>query len=127
MATLWSINGLSAELGIDRRTLSKKLADLRPDGEGIEGGKTVRRWHLMHALKHLQAADRATAAEGQDVHAERARLVRARARKAELEVAALERDLLPVRSDHPRPGSSSSRRSGPGVWPCRRSSRRDWR
>jgi hypothetical protein len=94
MVRLWSVNSLSIELGIDRRTLSKKLADLRPDDEGIEGGKT-RRWHLAHALKHLQAVDRATAAEGQSVLAGRARLVRARARRAELEVAALERDLLP--------------------------------
>ena len=93
---LWSVNGLSVELGVDRRTLSKRLSGLHPDGEGIEGGKTVRRWHLMHVLKHLQAADRVTAAEGQAVLAGRARLTRARARRAELEVAALERDLLPV-------------------------------
>jgi hypothetical protein len=86
---LWSISSLSIELGIDRRTLSKKLSDLRPDGDGIEGGKTVRRWHLMHALQHLQAADRATAG--------RARLVRARARRAELEIAALERLPAPLR------------------------------
>jgi hypothetical protein len=92
---LWSVSSLTIELGIDRRTLSKKLSDLRPDGEGIEGGKTVRRRYLMHALKHLQAADRATAAEGQNVLAARSRLTRARARRAELEVAALERDLLP--------------------------------
>jgi hypothetical protein len=58
---LWSISGLSAELGIDRRTLSKKLSDLRPDGEGIEGGKTVRRWYMARVLKHLKAADRTTA------------------------------------------------------------------
>ena len=50
---------------------------------------------MAHVLKHLQAADRATAAEGQAVLAGRARLTRARARRAELEVAALERSLLP--------------------------------
>jgi hypothetical protein len=54
MAQLWSINGLSAELGIDRRTLGKRLSNLPPDGEGIEAGKTVRRWRLARVLKHLR-------------------------------------------------------------------------
>lgn len=58
---LWSISGLSTELDIDRRTLSKRLSNLRPDGEGIEAGKTVRRWHLARVLKHLKAADRTSA------------------------------------------------------------------
>jgi hypothetical protein len=53
---LWSISSLSIELGIDRRTLSKKLSTLRPDAEGIEAGKTVRRWRLARVLKHLKAA-----------------------------------------------------------------------
>ena len=35
---LWSVSGLSIELGINRRTLSKRLSDLRPDGEAIAGG-----------------------------------------------------------------------------------------
>jgi hypothetical protein len=61
MAALWSINGLSVELGIDRRTLGKKFSNLRPDGEGIEGGKTVRRWYMARVLKHLKAADRTSA------------------------------------------------------------------
>lgn len=58
---LWSISSLSIELGIDRRTLGKKLSNLRPDGEGIEAGKTVRRWCLARVLRHLKAADRSTA------------------------------------------------------------------
>jgi hypothetical protein len=49
------------ELNIDRRTLAKRLSNLRPDGEAIEGGKTVRRWRLARVLKHLKAADRTTA------------------------------------------------------------------
>jgi phage terminase Nu1 subunit (DNA packaging protein) len=44
---------------------------------------------------YLQARAEGRGVEGQDVHAERSRLVRAQAKKAELEVAALERDLLP--------------------------------
>jgi hypothetical protein len=53
---LWSLSGLSIELGIDRRTLAKRLSSLRPDGEGIEAGKTVRRWRLARVLRHLKAA-----------------------------------------------------------------------
>jgi hypothetical protein len=64
---LWSISSLSVEFGIDRRTLGKKLSDLRPDGEGIEAGKTVRRWHLTRVLKHLKAADRTTAGGAAEV------------------------------------------------------------
>jgi hypothetical protein len=93
MPTLWSVNGLSVELGIDRRTLGKKLSNLRPDGEGQEAGKTVRRWHLAHVLDHLQA-DRPIA-EAPDVRTGRARLVQAQARKMELEVAAMENRLIP--------------------------------
>jgi hypothetical protein len=52
---LWSVSSLSIELGIDQRTLAKKLSNLRPDGEGIEAGKTVRRWYLARVLRHLKA------------------------------------------------------------------------
>ena len=57
---LWSLSGLSIELGTDR-TLAKRLSNLRPDGEGIEAGKTVRRWRLARVLRHLKAADRTNA------------------------------------------------------------------
>jgi phage terminase Nu1 subunit (DNA packaging protein) len=46
-------------------------------------------------VKYLQARAEGRGVEAQDVHAERARLVRAKARRAELEVATLERSLLP--------------------------------
>lgn len=46
-------------------------------------------------VKYLQARAEGRHLEGQDVHAERGRLVRAKAHKAELEIAALEGSLLP--------------------------------
>ena len=50
---LWSINALSVELGTDRRTLAKRLADLPPDEEKAQAGKRVRRWRLARVLEHL--------------------------------------------------------------------------
>ena len=46
-------------------------------------------------IKNLQARAEGRGVEAQDVHTERARLTRARARRAELEADALERSLLP--------------------------------
>jgi hypothetical protein len=40
---LWSINALSVELGIDRRTLAKRLADLPPDEEKKIGARIEKR------------------------------------------------------------------------------------
>lgn len=36
-AKKWSINGLSTELGVDRRTLARKLRDAEPAGQGPNG------------------------------------------------------------------------------------------
>lgn len=55
---LWSISGLSVELGIDRRTLNKRLSGLRPDAERREAGKTVKRWRLARVLRHLDLQSR---------------------------------------------------------------------
>ena len=56
----------------------------------------MKSWRLARVLKHLKAADRTIAGPcGATADPERARLLRARARRAELEVAALQRDLLP--------------------------------
>ncbi len=49
----WTINGLSTELGMDRRTLSKRLSNLPPAEQEQQKGKTVRRWHLQNVLTHL--------------------------------------------------------------------------
>lgn len=53
--TLWSVSGLSVELGIDRRALAAQLATLRPDDMRTEkGGKRqIKRWRLQRVLAHL--------------------------------------------------------------------------
>ena len=90
---LWTINALSVELGISSRVLGRRLSDLAPDDVELQDGRQVKRWRLARALKHLRA-DRAIVGPA-TADPERARLARARARKAELEVASLERSLLP--------------------------------
>ena len=45
---LWSINALSEELDLDRRTIKKYLVDIPPDGE-IRGNPA---WHLISCI-HL--------------------------------------------------------------------------
>src|SRR3954469_17277311 len=47
--TLWSINGLSTELGRDRRTIAKALSSVHPDGQ-LAG---ERAWFLSTALHAL--------------------------------------------------------------------------
>ena len=93
---LWTLNGLSVELAISSRVLGRRLSDLAPDQVEQQAGRQVKRWRLARVLKHLRAADRTSpGSNGATADPERARLARARARKAELEIAALERDLLP--------------------------------
>ena len=48
--TLWSINGLATELGVDRRTVAKSLADVPPDGTTAGSHKG---WFLPTALRVL--------------------------------------------------------------------------
>jgi hypothetical protein len=48
--TLWSINGLATELGLDRRTVAKRLGDVPPDGTTASGHKG---WFLPRALRFL--------------------------------------------------------------------------
>ncbi|MDQ3565918.1 MAG: hypothetical protein M3436_18085 [Pseudomonadota bacterium] len=59
---LWTISGLSIELVIDRRTLAKRLASLRPDDMRTEGGKQIKRWRLSRVLAHLQGNGKSEAA-----------------------------------------------------------------
>ena len=53
----WSINALSVELGIDRRTLSKRLAGLPPAETKRLKNRDEKRWHLADVLAHLQDPD----------------------------------------------------------------------
>jgi hypothetical protein len=51
---LWSINGLATELNMDRRTVAKKLAAVRPSG--LLNGSPA--WHLTVALEAIQGRSR---------------------------------------------------------------------
>ena len=92
---LWTLNAISVELGISSRVLGRRLSDLTPDQVDQQAGRQVKSWRLARVLRHLKAADRIVGPCGATADPERARLLLARARRAELEVAALQRDLLP--------------------------------
>ena len=49
---LWTINSLSVEVKIDRRTLGKRLDGLQPAGK-VKGFDA---WYLADVLAHLHAA-----------------------------------------------------------------------
>lgn len=55
-AQLWTISGLSAQLGIDRRTLAKRLEGLTPASvETRSDGAKVRRYRLAEVVEHLNS------------------------------------------------------------------------
>jgi hypothetical protein len=51
---LWSLNALSVELCIDRRTLAKRLEGLPPVEEKKIGKRTEKRWRLNDVIEHLK-------------------------------------------------------------------------
>lgn len=51
---LWSINALSTELEIDRRTLAKRLAGLPPAESKKVGIRIEKRWRLADVVGHLK-------------------------------------------------------------------------
>lgn len=51
--TLWSISALSLELGIDRRTLAKKLSDVPADEITKSGKRDYKKWKLANVINHL--------------------------------------------------------------------------
>lgn len=60
-AQLWTISGLSAQLGIDRRTLAKRLQGLTPASvEKRSDGAKVRRYKLADVVAHLNRDPQAT-------------------------------------------------------------------
>ena len=50
----WSVNGLSAELAMDRRTLSDRLDGLPPAETKQLKNRTEHRWYLADVLEHLE-------------------------------------------------------------------------
>jgi len=91
---LWTLNALSNELGIDRRTLAKRLADLLPDREQKSGRGVDKSWRLARVIVHLGPPG--TSEDELDLGQERARLARAQTEKAELENAVRRGQLLEV-------------------------------
>jgi hypothetical protein len=63
---LWSINGLANELGMDRRTMAKRLAGLPPATEKKVGNRTEKRWYLADVLAHLKNPRRELPDDGLD-------------------------------------------------------------
>lgn len=52
---LWSINALSTELNMDRRTLAKKLASLPPAESKKVGEHWQKKWKLSDVVAHLNS------------------------------------------------------------------------
>lgn len=89
----WSVNRLSAELGIDRRTLAKRLEGLKPATEKHTARGIDREWYLSAVVEHLY---RPTEGERLDPQHEKARLDAARADLAETQLGKVRGELIPA-------------------------------
>ena len=81
-AQLWTINGLMAEVGRDRRAVSQALRDVPPDGKTKTGHKG---WYLTTAVRALNGGGED--GEGLDKNAELARKAKEEVDKLEMENA----------------------------------------
>jgi phage terminase Nu1 subunit (DNA packaging protein) len=88
----WSVNALSAELGIDRRSLARRLEGLTPASEKKVGKRTERGYLLRDVFHHLQT----DGAERLDLNAERAKLAVLQQEKIRMEIAEKRGKLLSV-------------------------------
>jgi len=94
---LWSISGLARELGLDRRTVAKRLEDVTP-AAGIGRSARFRLADAAGAIWGLAGGGRPPAdgtEDPLDLTEQRARLAKAQADKTELEVSVLRGDLIP--------------------------------
>lgn len=89
---LWSVNALSVELGLDRRSLARRLEGLEPAEQKIVGRRTERLYRMRNVFGHLMTAD----GERLDVNAERVKLARCQREKIEFELAAKRRRVISV-------------------------------
>lgn len=55
-AQLWNVNGLSVELRMDRRNLSRKLEGLEPDKVEQVGKRTFRYYYMARVVEHVYKA-----------------------------------------------------------------------
>jgi hypothetical protein len=85
----WTVNGLSTELGLDRRSLATRLATTPPDSQ-VQGRSA---WLMKTALAALGQPTRTAQS---DLDRERARLAKEQADGHELKNAQLRGELLPA-------------------------------
>jgi phage terminase Nu1 subunit (DNA packaging protein) len=85
---LWTVNGLSVELGLDRRSLATRLATTPPDSQ-VQGRSA---WRLTTALAALGTPTRSRS----ELDQERARLAKEQADGHELKNATLRNELIPT-------------------------------
>jgi len=87
IAQEWTVSGLSVELGVDRRTIAKRLSGVTP--VRTEGKSN---YYLMADVVRAIYADQ----DAGSLEAERTRLTKAQADKTELEVETMRKNLLPA-------------------------------
>ena len=80
---LWSVNALSVELAIDRRSLSRRLEGLKPAQETQHGRRLERLYRMRDVFQHLAAGGE----QGIDLQLERGRMARLQREELELEIA----------------------------------------
>lgn len=88
---LWSISALSVELGMDRRTVAKKIAAVKPAEEG-SSGKLYRLADVLQAMATAAVADQRPA----DFEDAKTRKMTADAVLAEIEVAKVRGQVVDV-------------------------------
>ena len=100
---LWSINALSTELEVDRRTLATALKGVAPDGQLGSGKRRHDAWRLLTALTALGWGRDAIGGDGESYVEARRRWMNARAATAQHEAAKAAReaalaagDLVPI-------------------------------
>lgn len=107
----WSVNKLAAELRLDRRTVTARLADVAPVGEGQSG-----------PVYALADAARAIFGEGggRSLDTLKARLLAAQAESAELDLAAKRGELVSANDVRAAAmGNARIEREALLLWPAR--------
>lgn len=87
----WSVNRLATELRLDRRTVTARLAEVAPVGDGANGPV----YALADAARAL-FGDSEAGGGGRSLNGLKARLLAAQAESAELDLAAKRGELVPA-------------------------------
>ena len=88
----WTISGLSVELGIDRRTIGKRIAGVKP----IRADGKSKYYKMADVVAALFIEPGTAEKEKIDYYTERARLTKAQADEKELTVKKIEGELVPA-------------------------------